>query len=236
MRDGDALELIKENGNAFVLLTVIAFRAQRTAGYNAHNLLPGEAFVGDLKSLDMTERGYRTAKLLLEKRGFATFKATSKGTIARLINTRVFDVNAEQSDEQSDEQPTSNRRASDEQVTTTKNGRTERMRDGKDSLARRERANELLALFGEAFKKRFKANYAADVRDSMAAAHLLERVPDPKQIVATFEGAWLAKGYWGGRCQTLSKCCSRYTDLLAEVVAHKARSYATTDDTNFAPE
>jgi hypothetical protein len=122
----DGLELIARNKNAFVLLYVIARRAQRTTAFNRFNLAPGEALIGDHNTYDMTEREYRTAKQVLSKSGFATFKTTNRGTTAKLTNTRVFDINLELSDDQSDEQPTTDRRASDEQPTTSKNGKKEK--------------------------------------------------------------------------------------------------------------
>src|SRR5262249_10590036 len=64
---------------------------------------------------------YRTAKQDLEKHGFATFRATGKGTrrgtIAKLIDTRVFDINAQLSngskDGSNDGSPTDHRRITD---------------------------------------------------------------------------------------------------------------------------
>jgi hypothetical protein len=69
----------------------------------------------------LSERQYRTAKQFLAKFNFATFKATTKGTIATIINTRVFDVNLEASDGQTDRQPTDGRRRGDGRATTNKN-------------------------------------------------------------------------------------------------------------------
>lgn len=95
LRDGDALELLASSPNAFALLTLIALRARRTDKFNRHNLMPGEALVGDFRACGLTEREYRTAKAFLQKHGFATFNATSKGTIATLSNGRVFDLTIE---------------------------------------------------------------------------------------------------------------------------------------------
>jgi hypothetical protein len=72
----------------------------------------------------MTEREYRTAKQLLEKRHFATFRTTNRGTIATLIDTRIFDVNLELGDGQHVTRPTDRRQAGDRQATTTNNERT----------------------------------------------------------------------------------------------------------------
>ena len=92
-RTDDGLELIRLNPFAFALVYIIARRANWREEFNAHNLQFGEAFLGDYEKYGMSERKYRTAKAQLAKRGFATFKATSKGTIAKLTNTRVFKIN-----------------------------------------------------------------------------------------------------------------------------------------------
>ena len=95
MKNKETMELATNAPNAFLLLLQIAWRAKRTNGFNAHGLTIGQALVGDYESIGLTERKYRTAKALLETWGFATFKGTNKGTIANLINTRVFDINEE---------------------------------------------------------------------------------------------------------------------------------------------
>lgn len=116
-RHPDALELLASNHHALVLAYVIAQRANWRLGFNRHGLAFGEAMLGDHDSCKMSEREYRTAKATLAKWGFATFRATNKGTIGKLTDTRLFSINASMSDEQNDEQPTSRRRAGDEQPT-----------------------------------------------------------------------------------------------------------------------
>lgn len=105
------------------LLSVIAYRARRTDAFNGDGLQVGEALIGDYKNYGMTERRYRTAKQRLAKWGFSTFKTTNKGTIAKLTGTSIWNINADESDEQSDRQATDKRRTSDEQKTTNKNER-----------------------------------------------------------------------------------------------------------------
>src|SRR5690554_5960048 len=100
MRNPEIEEVLAAKPKAFLLLFQIAFRAQRTATFNRYNLNPGEAFIGDLKTIGLTDGEYRGAKNFLEKHGFATFKPTNKGTIATLINSRVFDINVEPTNEQ----------------------------------------------------------------------------------------------------------------------------------------
>ena len=106
IRGTETTELLKANKNAFLLLFVIALRAQRTTAFNRCNLKPGEAPIGDYSNCGMTEGEYRTAKKNLQQWRFATFRATNRGTIATLMDTRIFDVNLEQSDEQNDTRTT----------------------------------------------------------------------------------------------------------------------------------
>lgn len=120
IRSNVTLELIKNYHREFLLLTLIAYRAKRTPGFSPLELEPGEALIGDHESCGLTQRQYRTAKKKLEKWGFATFKATNKGTIAKIINTDVYDINCDAIDNQIDNQPTSKRQASDKQATTNK--------------------------------------------------------------------------------------------------------------------
>ena len=56
----------------------------------------------------------------------ATFKSTNKGTVAKIINTGIFDINIEGSDRQNDNQATNKRQASDKQTATNKNLKNEK--------------------------------------------------------------------------------------------------------------
>jgi hypothetical protein len=95
-RNPDALALLRSNKNAFCLLYVIALRARRCRdGFNEHHLAPGEAFLGDFESYGMTEKQYRVAKKFLQKHGYAAFRRASRGTVAKLIDSSIFDINAE---------------------------------------------------------------------------------------------------------------------------------------------
>lgn len=120
VRSADALELIKASPNAFVLAYVIAYRARYREGFNADGLEQGEAMLGDHENYGMSARSYRTAKQQLTKWHFATFKTTNKGTLGKLIDTRLFDPLNISADKQNDSQPTSKRQAADKQPTTNK--------------------------------------------------------------------------------------------------------------------
>jgi len=123
MRSKEAEELMKKP-DAFMLLTQISMRAKRNDDFCVSNLKTGEAFIGDFKNIGLTERRYRTAKSDIQKFGLASFKATNRGTIAKLTDSRVYNINEDESDEPSDRQATSQatgkRQAGDEQATTNK--------------------------------------------------------------------------------------------------------------------
>ena len=91
-RSEDAMELLRTAPNAFMLAYVIAYRARYKDGFNRHGIGPGEAMLGDWKECGISEQNYRTAKAQLAKWGFATFKPTNAGTVASLMDTRLFDV------------------------------------------------------------------------------------------------------------------------------------------------
>ena len=130
IRGDDGMELLQANPNAFILLYVIANRAQRTDKFNRYHLKPGEALLGDYRVCGLTQQKYRTAKHDLERWGFAKFRTTNKGTIATLLDSSVFDVNIrignEQDNELGNEQITDGQRTDNEQITTTKNGNNEK--------------------------------------------------------------------------------------------------------------
>lgn len=91
-RSNEFEELLK-TPNAFILLSVIAARAQRQLVYNRHNLNLGEAFIGDYANYGMSRKQYRTAVNVLKKGRFAAFKRANWGTVATIMDTRVFDIN-----------------------------------------------------------------------------------------------------------------------------------------------
>ena len=106
---------------AFMLLTLIALRARRTDRFNIDNLKQGEAMIGDYSSIGLTEQQYRTAKKKLEKWGFATFQSTSKGTIARLPNTDIYNINIHGANEKTNRQATNTKQPDNVHVTTNNN-------------------------------------------------------------------------------------------------------------------
>lgn len=94
-RSPETYNLLEEDPKAYLLLSQIALRAKRTDGFSAKNLEIGEAFIGDHEKIGLTQGEYRGAKKRLEKYGFASFRPTNKGTIAKLISSSIFDINEE---------------------------------------------------------------------------------------------------------------------------------------------
>ena len=109
-RSSETFELLSDP-NAFILLTVIALRARRTDEFNIHNLKSGEALIGDYQRCGLTRQQFRTAMKRLGKWGLAAFKPTTNGTVARLLQQRIYDINPVP------EQPTANQPPTNDQPT-----------------------------------------------------------------------------------------------------------------------
>lgn len=120
MRSEETVELLRKP-KELSLLAQIALRAKRTTSFSRADLGPGEALIGDYGSCGLTEQEYRTAKRNLEKWGFITTRSTNRGTIAKLVNSTVFDINIQGGNDQPNGQATDNQRAVNGQATTNKN-------------------------------------------------------------------------------------------------------------------
>ena len=121
MRGDKTTELLK-NPDAFTLAAVIALRARRTDDFNVYGLVAGESLLGDYGSYGLTQQRYRTAKRNLQRWKIATFKSTSRGTIAKLIDADIYDINLQVSGEQ----PTNRQLPANEQPTTNKNDKKDK--------------------------------------------------------------------------------------------------------------
>lgn len=122
LRNQLVLELLEIRPTAFLLLTQIALRIKRSDGSMLNDLAIGEARVGDFGKYGVSEQVYRSDKRFLEKYHLATFKPTSRGTIVRLANTYIFDVNLETS---TDEE-TKKQRDDNGSLTTNNNDKNEK--------------------------------------------------------------------------------------------------------------
>ena len=132
-RSHEAMELLEHYPPAFLLLYVIAYRARWRNGVGADGLTYGEAKIGDYEKCGLTEQNYRTAKQKLEKAKIATFRATNKGTIAKLCDRRIFSLTKPDANEQSNGQLTDKQRTANGQA-TTKNKKKVRKKEGEEVI------------------------------------------------------------------------------------------------------
>ena len=134
MRSEDTLELLSEDPKAFLLLTLMAIRARWREGLSVKGLGLGQAFLGDYEEAGLTEGEYRGAKKRLEGYGLATFKATSRGTVATIHAPWIYGV-LEEGAQQAGIRPTTNREQSDnEQAATKEKGKKNKCKNEKYTL------------------------------------------------------------------------------------------------------
>ncbi|MGE5293549.1 MAG: hypothetical protein ACM3VT_01845 [Solirubrobacterales bacterium] len=124
-RSTETLELLNDP-NAFVLLTVIALRARRTNEFNVHNLRCGEALIGDYRKCGLTRQEYRTAARRLRVWGLAAFKPTTRGTVATLLDQRIYDINETLAEPPGNQQTTNDQPTGNHPPTTNKNEKKEK--------------------------------------------------------------------------------------------------------------
>lgn len=121
MRDSEILDSMFEakKFNEFILLTFIARRARRTHD-EVSGLAVGECYIGDYEAYGLTRQKYRTALNNLKSWKIITIKATNKGTIARLVDSRVYDINAITDNHPDNHSPTNKQPTANQQATTNK--------------------------------------------------------------------------------------------------------------------
>jgi hypothetical protein len=122
MRTPDTFEFIRTDHTGFILAAVIGLRARRTGSLAFDGLEIGEALLGDFEAYGMSREQYRSACRRLARIGFATFRTTTKGTVAKLINTDVFDPNLEVGNQRNNQQ--ANQRATNRAPTRHQRGTT----------------------------------------------------------------------------------------------------------------
>ena len=122
-RRNACLELLAEDPKLYLLISQIGMRARwKTDGVNPHNLGIGEALIGDHGNCGLTRQEYRSAIRRAKKWGIATFKATSSGTVATLINHDYYDLSEETSNHQDNQPATTKQPSSNHQPTTNIEG------------------------------------------------------------------------------------------------------------------
>jgi hypothetical protein len=182
-RSYNAAELLRNDPEAFQLLTLIAWRTRwNDALIDTRGLEVGQSFVGDYKNAGIpTERRYRTALKHLREYGIVETKATNNGTIVTLLDTSIYDPYPDdRSDEQNADQATNRRRPSDEQATNkrrlTKPGRTEKLRNTEVSQ------DDPLALAKEDAKQGSPGKEVGEKKDHDAGRHVAGGQVVPKGV------------------------------------------------------
>jgi hypothetical protein len=125
LKSEESLELISKP-NELALLSLVAIRAKRTNGLSVNGLGPGEAMIGDFEACGLTRQRYRTALKNLKKWGILTTRTTNKGTIAKIINTDIYDINISEANQQANHQPTIEQPSANHQATTNNKDKNEK--------------------------------------------------------------------------------------------------------------
>jgi len=131
MRNSDVMELIIKKPLDFHLLTIIAYRAKRK-DCKITGLKKGSALVGDYENYGMSRQNYRTSLSNLQGYGYITINPTTRGTIATLIDSSIYDINMDDSNHQPNHQVTNevtiSQPSSNHQVTTNKKERSKEVK------------------------------------------------------------------------------------------------------------
>lgn len=117
-RGDEPLLLIEHSPFAYLLATVIALRARWRAGLNPHDLQVGEAFLGDHAKCGMTRQQYRTALKQLVRYKYITIKPTKLGTIAKLEDSRLYNISFSENNHQDNHELTKGQPSANQQLTT----------------------------------------------------------------------------------------------------------------------
>lgn len=107
MHRGEEAETLQErHPTAFLLLCQIGRRARwKRESCPITGLSFGQAMIGDWKRAGLqSEKSYRHAMGVLKRAGLVTFKGANKGTVATLVSTAIFTIEADATGEQRDEQ------------------------------------------------------------------------------------------------------------------------------------
>jgi hypothetical protein len=203
MRTEAAEELAERSMKASHLAGIIARRARYAEGFNRHDLKPGEAFIGDCRRCGMTRQQYRTAIEQLQEWGFATFRPTNKGTIAKLTDTRLFDVTNQLTNQQDNQQTNQPGNQQGNQRVTT-NYKEQEGSQGPDRSKRKKQTPADAAVIESIYEQypRKEAKQAA----LKAIANALKKLPADQLLAKT-------KAY-AEFCRTTGKEL-RYTPLAA---------------------
>lgn len=140
-RSPEVLEVGAANIKAMWLAHVIAHRARWSSQFNRFGCELGEAVVSDHEAYGLSRQEFRTAKDFLVKYQFATFRTTTKGTIAKLSDARLFCTAENASNQQPNQQPTNEQPV--EQPTLNQRPTSGATTNGEGEKGRRERKREV---------------------------------------------------------------------------------------------
>lgn len=220
MRSQDTLELLK-HPNEYTLFSLIAYRAKRTEKLNIFNLKLGEALIGDHNSCGLTRQKYRSALNNLINWNLIKIRTTNKGTIAKIINSDIFDINEEisnhQGNHQGNHQITSNQPTNNHQPTTNnndKNVNNDKNIFNKDSIEYR--LSEYLKKW--VLKNNPKARVPENLNKWARSFNEIIRIDkrDPEQIKNVIK--WCqSDSFWFKNILSPSKLRKQYDRLLLEI-------------------
>ena len=107
---GEPAEALLRYPNCFALLTLIAMRARRELPQlNPYGLQLGESLIGDTSIIGLTRQEFRTALGNLQKWGLVSARTTNKGTITRLCDSTIYNINGIICDQPANNQQTTNK-------------------------------------------------------------------------------------------------------------------------------
>ena len=220
MRSDATRELLKDL-KAFGLLTAIAFRAKRTDDFNIHGLAPGQALIGDHKNCGLTRQEYRSALRRLEGYGLITFETTTRGTIATLCTSVIYDINVSADNQPPNQRPTNEQPSGNQRPTTIKNEKNEKKkRTTSATPVARELAELLLELIWQRkadFRPPDLDRWARDIDDMI---RLDGR--DPQRIEAAIR--WCqADPFWQSNILSGAKLRRHFDRLELKMHAQPAR-------------
>lgn len=185
------------NTNAFGLLTLIAIRARRTKAFNHLGLTIGQAVIGDFKAVGLSRQQYRTALSKLVEWGFVTIKATNRGTIATITDARIYDINANDSNQQLNQTATIKQPTANHQATTNKNvkkANNDKNEKNKGAFPEGLNVNEFIFAWQEWTKYRIERKKKLTPSTITKQLKMLSKYPVPTAIAAiekSIESGWI---------------------------------------------
>ncbi len=186
----EAFWLLHNKPNAFRLLVHIANTARRYNG-DPDGLKIGQCHLQHWTFYKLTERKYRTAKHLLEMRGYikiistnrtrqkSTTGTTTVSTLVELCSLTIWDINANANDDRNDDRATTDRRLTDD--------KQERIRKKK----KEKEEQPLSPSFSIPTKIKFRefVTLAQNEHDTLLATHGLEFLTLMLDILDAYKGS-----------------------------------------------